>query len=336
MERNYYILKSGKLKRKGNTLYFISKNNKRESSNLVSEKPIPINDVNSLFIFGEIDLNTKLLSFLAQNKIPVHFFNYYGFYIGSFVPKDYLPSGFLLIKQVQCYIEKDKRLEIAKEFVLGASHNTIKNLIHYKKQKKKVQETIEYIKKEMEKIPKCEKRAELMAIEGRIKHLYYQSFSEILGIEFKKRVRQPPDNMINCLISFGNSLLYTEVLSQIYHTQLNPTISYLHEPGERRYSLALDIAEIFKPVIVDKIIFKLINNRMINGKHFLKELKFSYLNEKGRRLFLENFDKRLSMTIFYKKLKRHISYKGLIRLECYKLIKHLIGEQKYQSFKMWW
>ena len=336
MERNYYILKSGKLKRKGNTLYFISKNNKRESSNLVSEKPIPINDVNSLFIFGEIDLNTKLLSFLAQNKIPVHFFNYYNFYTGSFIPKEYLPSGFLLVKQVKHYLDFKKRLEIAKEFVLGACHNTIKNLIHYKKQEKKVQETIKDIKKEMEKIPKCEKRTELMAVEGRIKHFYYQSFSEILGVEFKKRVRQPPDNMINCLISFGNSLLYTETLSQIYHTQLNPTISYLHEPGERRYSLALDIAEIFKPIIVDKIIFKLINNKMIKEKHFLKELKFSYLNEKGKRLFLENFDKRLSMTIFYKKLKRHISYKGLIRLECYKLIRHLIGEQKYQSFKMWW
>ena len=273
---------------------------------------------------------------MAQNKISIHFFNYYNFYTGSFIPKEYLPSGFLLVKQVKSYLDLKKRLEIAKEFVLGSCHNTIKNLIHYKKQEKKVQETIEDIKKEMEKIPKCEKRAELMAIEGRIKHFYYQSFSEILGIEFKKRVRQPPDNMINCLISFGNSLLYTETLSQIYHTQLNPTISYLHEPGERRYSLALDIAEIFKPIIVDKIIFKLINNKMIKEKHFLKELNFCYLNKKGRRLFLENFDKRLSMTIFYQKLKKHISYKGLIRLECYKLIKHLIGEQKYQSFKMWW
>ena len=333
MSKNYYLLSTGRLKREKNTLYFIGK---EKETNKIVKKPLPIKEIEAIFIFGEIGLNTKLLNFLAQNKIPIHFFNYYGFYIGSFVPKDYLPSGFLLIKQAQCYIEKDKRLEIAKEFVLGACHNTIKNLIHYKKQEKKVKEAIENIKKEMEKIPKCEKRAELMAIEGRIKHLYYQSFSEILGIEFKKRVRQPPDNMINCLISFGNSLLYTEVLSQIYHTQLNPTISYLHEPGERRYSLALDIAEIFKPVIVDKIIFKLINNKMIKEKHFLKELKFTYLNERGRRLFLENFDKRLSMTIFYKKLKRHISYKGLIRLECYKLIRHLIGEQKYQSFKMWW
>ena len=331
MERNYYILKSGRLKREGNTLYFITKKDKN-----YSKKVIPINNINSLFVFGEIDLNTKLLNFLAQNKILVHFFNYYNFYTGSFVPKEYLPSGFLLVKQVKHYLDLEKRIEIAKEFVLGAVHNTLKNLIYYKKQAKKVEKAIEEIKNKIPKINLKKQRAQLMALEGQVKNIYYQTFSEILGIEFKKRVRQPPDNMINCLISFGNSLLYTEVLSQIYHTQLNPTVSFLHEPGERRYSLALDIAEIFKPVIVDKVIFKLINNKMIKEKHFLQELKFSYLNEKGRRLFLENFDTRLKMTIFYKKLKRHISYQELIRLECYKLIKHLIGEEKYKSFKMWW
>lgn len=65
----------------------------------------------------------------------------------------------------------------------------------------------------------------------------------------------PPDNMINSLISFVNTLIYTKVLSEIYHTQLNPTISYLHEPGVRRFSLSLDIAEVFKPLIGDRLIF---------------------------------------------------------------------------------
>jgi len=341
MKRNYYILQSGRLKRQGNTLYFIGgKSSNPESSNNNPEirKPIPINDVDSLFIFSELDLNTKLLDFLSQNKIPVHFFNYYNFYSGSYIPRDYLPSGFLLINQVQYYLSPDKRIEIAKEFVLGAGHNTLKNLIHYQKQKKEIKEAIAIIKKEIEKIKNCQNRAELMGTEGRIKQAYYGTFEKILkeGFEMEKRVKQPPDNMINCLISFGNSLLYSICLSEIFHTQLNPTISFLHEPGERRYSLSLDLAEVFKPVIVDKVIFKLINNKMINEKHFLKELNFCYLNEKGRRLFLQKFDERLQMVINYLKLNRQLSYRSLIRQECYKLIKHLIGEEKYQSFKMWW
>ena len=138
------------------------------------------------------------------------------------------------------------------------------------------------------------------------------------------------------LISFGNSLMYSEVLSQIYHTQLNPTISYLHEPLERRYSLALDIADVFKPVITDRIIFKLLNERILTEKHFLQEVNFAYLNEKGRRIFVEEFDKFLKRTIFYPPLKKRLSYRSLIRTECYKLIKHLVEDNKYQSFKMWW
>ena len=329
MQENYYILQSGRLKREGNTLYFIKESLK---------KPLPIKNINSIYIFGEIDLNTKLLDFLSQNKIPLHFFNYYGFYFGSFMPKEYLPSGFLVIKQAQYYLNSLKRLEIAKEIVYGAGHNALKNLFYYKKHQKFVHDWIAKIKEELEKIKNAQTREELMGIEGHIKNFYYQSFSVILKKEFKmeKRTKRPPENMINCLLSFGNTLLYTVCLSEIYHTQLNPTISFLHEPLERRYSLALDIAEVFKPVIVDKVIFRLVNTQMIQEKHFLKELNYCYLNEKGKRIFLKKFDERLHQTIFYSKLKRHVSYQRLIRLECYKLIKHLIGEEKYKSFKMYW
>lgn len=84
----------------------------------------------------------------------------------------------------------------------------------------------------------------------------------------------PPDNMINSLISFVNTLIYTKVLSEIYHTQLNPTISYLHEPGVRRFSLSLDIAEVFKPLIGDRVIFSLLNRKQITEDSFTKELNF--------------------------------------------------------------
>lgn len=78
--------------------------------------------------------------------------------------------------------------------------------------------------------------------------------------------------MLNSLILFGNSLLYATILTEIYHTQLTPTVSYLHEPGERRYSLSLDISGVFKPVIVDRVIFNLVNNRTIKPEHFDKKL----------------------------------------------------------------
>jgi len=329
MEKNYYILKSGRLKRKQNTVYF---------ENSEGRRIIPINDINAIFAFGELDVNSKLLIFLSKNNIAVHFFNYYGFYSGSFYPKEYLTSGFLLVRQVQHYLNKEKRLEIARELIRTASYNILQNLSYYQRQGKGVDEAAAKIGKERQSIDEAHEIPELMGIEGRIRDSYYGAFDSILrpGFEFEKRTKRPPENMINCLISFCNQLLYTTVLSEIYHTQLNPTISFLHEPGERRFSLSLDISEVFKPIIVDRIIFNLVNNRVIKEEHFDDRLNYCYLNDKGRRIVLQEYDEKLKTTMKHKKLKRKVSYQTLIRLECYKMIKHIIESARYEGFRMWW
>jgi len=177
-----------------------------------------------------------------------------------------------------------------------------------------------------------------MGIEGQVRQVYYQCFTKIITqeVEFEKRVRRPPDNMINTLISFGNSLLYTTTLGEIYKTQLNPTISFLHEPGYRRYSLALDVSEVFKPILVDRIIFRILNKNMVSEKDFEQDLNYCYMKEKARKIFVKEYDEQLSKTIKHRTLNRHISYRHLIRLECYKLIKYIIEKKKYESFKIWW
>jgi len=142
--------------------------------------------------------------------------------------------------------------------------------------------------------------------------------------------------MMNALISFCNSLVYSLVIKEIYKTQLNPTISYLHEPSYRRFSLALDVSEIFKPIYADRMIFDLLNNNMITQKHFDKDLNYCYLKDDGRKIVVKNFDDRINTTIMHKKLKRKVSYQKLVRLELYKLIKHMLGEEQYQALRMWW
>lgn len=246
--RDYYIFKSGRLRRHENTVEFETREEKRS---------LPLNDIYCIHLFGEIDLNTKLIVFLNQHGIPLHFYNYYGYYSGSFYPREKLLSGFLIVKQVEHYIDPLKRLEIAKEFVDTAIHNILANLEHYRKTGKDVIQFIDKIKDEHTGIEKVSNIAELMGIEGRSRDTYYSSFASFLreGFEFDKRTKMPPENMLNSLISFGNSLMYASVLTEIYHTQLTPTVSYLHQPGERRYSLALDISEVFNPIIYQSNIY---------------------------------------------------------------------------------
>jgi CRISPR-associated protein Cas1 len=326
--RDYYVFKSGRLRRHENTVEFEISGGEKKS--------LPLNDIYCIHLFGEIDLNTKLIVFLNQNGIPLHFYNYYGYYSGSFYPREKLLSGFLIVKQVEHYLDPQKRLAIAKELVDTAIHNILANLEHYRKSGKDVIQFIDKIKDEHAGIEKVSSIAELMGIEGRSRDIYYSSFGSFLreGFEFDKRTKMPPQNMLNSLISFGNSLMYASVLTEIYHTQLTPTVSYLHQPGERRYSLALDISEVFKPIIVDRVIFSLINNRIIKKEHFLEELNYTYLNEEGRRAFLAEYQKKLDTTINNARLKRNISYQRLIRIECFKLVKHILGEKAYKGLRL--
>lgn len=330
MKKPYYFLNAGTIKRHESTLQFVSENNEK--------KDIPIEQVEDIYIFNEMSFNTKLISFLSQNGICVHFFNYYSFYTGSFYPKEGLVSGNLLVKQVQHYEDHECRLKLAKKFIEAASYNIYRNVRYYKERGKDLQATLAQINSLRDSIPMCKSINELMGIEGNIRKTYYQSWNTIIDrdIEFEKRVMHPPDNLINTLISFCNGLVYTRVLSEIYSTQLNPTISYLHEPGTRRFSLSLDIAEIFKPLIADRLIFSMLNKNQIDNSSFTQSLNYLHLTKETSRSIVSEFDERLKKTIRHKTLGRDVSYKHLMKLEAYKLIKHLIGEKEYEGFKIWW
>ena len=330
MQQSFYVYNNGDLKRKDNTLRFTSYDGEK--------RDIPIERISDIYVMSEMSFNTTFLSYISQYGIPIHFFNYYNFYTGSFYPKESNLAGQLLVNQVQHYTEYDKRLLIAKKFIQAAADNIYRNLRYYNGRDKNVSDYMKDIDSLRTGLVGVKSIQELMGIEGNIRKKYYAAWSVIINqeIEFDKRVMHPPDNMINSLISFVNSLVYTRTLSEIYHTQLNPTISYLHKPGIRRYSLCLDISEVFKPLIGDRLIFSLLNRKQITEKSFTKELNYLHLKKDASKLIVSEFEKKMKQTIMHKELGRQVSYQYLIRLEAYKLIKHLIGEKEYEGFRIWW
>ncbi len=330
MKRSYYIYNDGSLRRKDNTITFIDEHDEK--------KDLPIERVGDIYVMSEMSFNSSLINILSQNGIPIHFFNYYSFYTGSFYPREQLVSGNLLVNQVAYYMDYNKRMEIARAIIDGASFNIFRNLRYYNGRGKNVQEYMNTIENLRKQIPKAQSIQELMGYEGNIRKTYYSAWSMIIDqdIEFEKRVKNPPDNMINTLISFVNTMIYTKVLGEIYQTQLNPTVSYLHEPGDRRFSLSLDLAEIFKPILGDRLIFSLLNRRQITEKCFTKGLNYLHLTKEASKTVVAELDAKMQTTIKHKDLNRTVSYQYLMRLECFKLIKHLFGEKEYESFKIWW
>jgi len=335
MKKTYYLFNPGRMSRKDNTLKFIPVS---ETGKEAPPKFLPIEGVEHLYIFGSVDTNSALFNFLGKQKVSCHFFDYYEHYTGSFFPKDYLLAGKMQVAQTKAYLQKKKRVYIAQQFIKGASFNMLKNLRYYQKRDRALAKQISAIESYRTSLSEVGEVSELMGLEGNCRQTYYEAFEPILpGWEMKSRSKQPPSNEINALISFGNMMCYTLCLDQIYHTQLNPTISFLHEPGYRRYSLALDLAEIFKPILVDRTIFRLINKRELKRQHFETKLNGCFLKDTGRKIFIRAFDERLKETIHHRSLQKKVSYKRLVRLECYKLAKYLLNiEKSYEPFQIWW
>ena len=334
MKKTYYLFNPGRMSRRDNTLKFVPVD---ENGIEGQPKYIPVEGVSDFYCFGALDANSALYNFLGKQQIAVHFFDYYEHYTGSFLPKEYLLAGKMQIEQTRQYISKPKRILIARKFVEGAAFNILKNLRYYHSRGKELQPHIDTIEGFCKSIPECADIDILMGIEGNIRQIYYDAFDLILNdFAMNGRSKRPPKNEVNALISFGNMMCYTLCLGQIYHTQLNPTISFLHEPGYRRFSLALDLAEIFKPILVDRVIFRVLNKKEIQAKDFDVQVNSVVLKDAARKTFTRAFEERLNETIKHRSLGRSVSYKHLVKLECYKLTKHILGMEEYKPFKAWW
>lgn len=330
MKKSIYVFSNGTIKRDENTISIV---------NDIDKKFIPIENTSEIYMFGEVTFNTKLLNYLSEKGIIIHYFNYYGYYSGTIYPRQHLSSGAVILNQVRSYLDLTKRLEIAKLIEHGSAVNIITNLKYYDNRGRDLIEEIEKIGKLNDAFDEQETINSLMLIEANMREIYYSTFDKIISdkdFKFERRTKRPPQNNVNSLISFLNSMLYTTVLSEIYKTHMDPRIGYLHETNFRRFTLNLDIAEIFKPIIGDRIIFKLLNEKIINTSNFKNIGNIVSINESGKKKIIEELDNKLSTTISYPGIAHKISYKRLIRLEIYKLEKHVLGDTVYKPYKSNW
>lgn len=332
MKKSFYIFSSGKLRRKDNTIYL-------EIGENQTSKHIPIENVSDIHLFGEIELNTKLLAFLSKHQAALHYYDYYGYYRGTFAPKQENISGLVVIAQAKHYLDPQLRLEVARAMLEGSIYNMYWVLRYYAARGKELEEQTSILSSLSKRPSTIQRIEELRGLEGHARETYYKAWQEILtseGFALEKRAYNPPSNPVNALISFGNGLLYAITVSELLHTHLHPGVSFIHEPGSYRFSLALDIADIFKPVLVDRLIFRLINQNQIQLKDFDENLGHAYLKESGRKIFIQKWEEQLSTTIQHPTLSRSVSYRRLIRLECYRLLKHFLGDKPYKAFRPWW
>ncbi len=315
-----FVSRNAVLKRKENTL-FISVDGK--------SRPFPVEKIRHIVLMSETRLNSRLLCLCGAHNVRVSVFDYYGYFKGAFEPIDQSPSGRVKLEQARSILEAPERIVIAREIVRGAGHNMRANLLYYQyRGDMAVEKASRQMDRLMDRIAKAPDPQELMGIEGHLRQNYFSAWRHIdPALDFGRRVRRPPNNPINCLISFLNQMTYAIVRHETFKTHLDGSLSWLHAAGNGRYSLSLDIAEPFKPLLTDILIFRMIRKKMIKENWFEQHEGVCLLTEVGRRHVAEQFSTRLEEKV------QGRTYREWIYREALNLERHILGITEYESFK---
>lgn len=301
---------------------------------------IPIEQVDLINVFSNVSLNKNTIGILNVYQITVNFFSYYGNYIGSYIPKN--PKfGNIIQEQVESITNEDKRFFLAKEILLSSIHNMLSVLKYYNKKYDIFFDYIGTINKYITNINCINDNSvdKLLIIEAKSRQEYYSAFNDIIknrNFTFNGRSKNPPKDAVNAMLSYGYSLLYSTLESIIYRSSIDISLPIIHSKIKRKGGLQYDIADIFKPIIIDRMVFRLINKKQIDFDCFDNNKGGIYLNKKGAAIFIEEYETLLRSTISVYGVKNKMSYNQILSKEIHKLTNHFKGKEKYKGFKMGW
>ena len=329
INHEYHIVQNGVLNKKDYSLVF---ENEKEKCD------IPVGVVDQINIYSDVTLATNALCLISEKKIRLSVIDKYGNLIGHYIPVGYGRNSTEFLKQAIFY-ESSNRFKVAQKIEIASIHNLRANIKYYSRRNAHaLNGDVEYLSAYMTEMKNAKTMEDLMLIEAKARQLYYRTFNVILkqeGFSFEKRTKRPPEDPINAMISFGNTLLYNFVLQAIWKTSLDPRIGIVHSTTSRNYSLNLDFADLFKPVIVDRVIFSLVNLLQIQPKlHFEeKDSGAVYLNKEGKKIFIKVFEEKLADKI--KMGDKMYTYKQVVEEEIRKFQRYIVKDEKYKPYKYW-
>lgn len=328
INQHYHIINDGILTKKDYSILF---------ENDTDRVSIPVETTNSINLYSDVILSSNFLTLISQKQLSVNIFDTFGNYIGSFYSSQQRSRMETLIAQVQIYSNPQKRLCYAKAFENASLHNLRCNLKYYQKQNCStiLQEGIQYFNDAILAVDEAASVENLLLLEARCRQKYYQYINEMIHQnDFKMTIRtkRPPKDAINSLISFGNTCLYQRISQLIHRTSVDVRISFVHSAMKRYENLNLDLADIFKPILIDRIIFSLINKKRITtDKHFVEDNGGVFLNTEGKKLFLNEFENKMNQIITIH--EQPFTYDRLIMNEIKKLENSFLQQTTYKPYK---
>lgn len=310
---------------------------RREDNSVRIERPdgnpvrIPITDIRDLVAFDHIDINTSAFSLLNRNGVAIHILDHYGNHAGHFSPSESMSSASVIRRQVEITADPGKRAEVGRSLVLATAEN-----LRWALDTDLLDPALGSLRTAL---PQCNDSDAIMGQEGNFRRTGWAVLDTQLPawLRLDGRTRRPPTNAGNAFISYLNSIVYARVLTALRTTPLHSAIGFLHsDTDRRRNTLALDLAEPFKPLFAERLLKRTASQKRLKPSDFETDVGKASLSKDGRKKVAALMKEELATTIYHRTLRRNVSYEELIHLEALKIVRLCLEDKPYKPFRPWW
>ena len=284
-------------------------------------------DVSQISIYGNVQISSQAMRAMFDQQVPVCWFSYGGWFQGI---AHGLPSKHVDLRRRQVAIAAQAGLPIAQKMIEGKIRNS-RTLLR-RNSRNEVKSILEQLKASADQTAEVDTVESLLGVEGVAARLYFSQFSamlkdDTLGIfDFQGRNRRPPRDPINCLLSYGYSLLTKDLTAVALAVGFDPYLGVFHKPRFGRPALALDLAEEFRPLIADSVVINVINNGEIRANGFIVRAQGVALTQQGRRSFIAAYERRLDQEVTHPVYEYKITYRRVLEVQARMLGAYLLGE----------
>lgn len=334
MKHPLYLLEQGtRLKREGRRLLVV-----RDDEVLAR---VSVLQVSQVIVFGNVDITTPALKLLLDEGIEVVLLSRRGRFYGRLVGAE---SGNGLLRVAQVTRSRDERfaLEVARRLVQAKIHHMRRLLQRHGYRRPaiqaEIQNAVQALGQAHEQAARCRTLNSLLGVEGSATGHYFRAFRLLLneGWVFEGRRRRPPTDPVNVLLSFGYTILQQNVLGAVLTAGLDPYVGFLHQMAYNRPSLALDLMEPFRPLVVDSVVLRCINNEVVRLDDFTTSddpARPVVLGDEGKRRYIRELEHRLTQAFKHPGTGEQVTYRRLFLLEAYALARVLTDEDENAMFQ---
>lgn len=333
------------MKRLLNTLYITRQESylHKERETIVikqgSEKlaQFPALTVGNIFCFGQVSVSPFLMGFCAEQGMGLTFFTEYGRFLARVVGKQ---TGNVLLRREQYRRadNEDQSLEIARVIIAAKVANSRSVLLRELRnhgENPAVEAAIKHLSASRRRTAGARSLAELMGIEGDAAATYFAVFNDLVrsaGMLFSGRIRRPPTDPVNALLSFVYSLITQECASALMGVGLDPYVGFLHRDRPGRVSLALDLLEEFRAAWADRFVLTLLNRRQMQLSDFVIEGSGAVrLTDEARKSLLTSYQERKQVEILHPYLQEQVPIGLLPHCQAMLLARYIRGDMQYYT-----